>query len=80
MRTWQLQEAKSKFSEVINLAVKDSPQQVTRNGKIVAYVVSADTWDKEHKPSIKDVLLSRPHKETELDLVRNREIPRELDL
>lgn len=62
MRTWQLQEAKSKFSQVINLAIEESPQLITRSGKPVAYIVSAETYEKEHKPTILEVLLSSPHK------------------
>ncbi len=32
MAQWQLQEAKNKFSEVIDKAIKDGPQVVTRRG------------------------------------------------
>jgi prevent-host-death family protein len=30
--TWQLQEAKSKFSRVVEVALSDGPQVVTRRG------------------------------------------------
>jgi prevent-host-death family protein len=30
---WQLQEAKNKFSEVVDQAVKFGPQEITRHGK-----------------------------------------------
>ncbi|MDA3957985.1 type II toxin-antitoxin system prevent-host-death family antitoxin [Oceanispirochaeta sp.] len=80
MKTWQLQDAKSKFSQVINLAVNDSPQCVTKSGKVVAYIVSAETYEKEHGISLKEILLSRPHKDIELEIMRDREEPRELEL
>jgi antitoxin Phd len=80
MRTWQLQEAKSKFSQLIRLACTKSPQLVTKSGKAVAYVISAETYEKEHSSSIKKVLLSRPHKDIDLPLGRSDEIPRELEL
>ncbi|MBN2659333.1 MAG: type II toxin-antitoxin system Phd/YefM family antitoxin [Spirochaetales bacterium] len=78
MRTWQVQEAKSKFSQVIKLAESESPQLITRSGVPVAYIVSAETYEKEHKRSILDVLLSSPHKEIELDLERNKDLPRDI--
>ena len=36
---WQLQEAKNRFSEVINAAEHEGPQTITRHGKPVAVVV-----------------------------------------
>ena len=36
---WQLQEAKNRFSEVINSAEHDGPQTITRHGRPVALVV-----------------------------------------
>ena len=80
MKTWQLQEAKSKLSQVINLAVSESPQLITRSGKPIAYIVSAETYDSEHQQSFLELLLSRPHKEIELDLERIKDMPREIEL
>ena len=80
MKIWQLQEAKSKLSQVINMAVNESPQLITRNGKPIAYVVSAETYEKKHKSSILDVLLSSPHKDIELDLERINDLPREIEI
>ena len=79
MKTWQLQEAKSKLSKVINLAVNESPQLITRSGKPIVYIVSAETYEKEHKSSILEILLSSPHKDIELELERSGDLPRELD-
>jgi prevent-host-death family protein len=36
---WQLQEAKNRFSEVINAATQDGPQTITRHGHPIALVV-----------------------------------------
>ncbi len=79
MRTWQVQEAKSKFSEVIKLANSESPQKITRSGKPVAYIISAELYEKENS-SIRKVLLSRPHKDLDLDIKRSDELPRDIDL
>lgn len=40
IRTWQLQEAKNKFSEVVEGAVSEGPQVVTRRGVETAIVLS----------------------------------------
>lgn len=40
IRTWQLQEAKNKFSEVVEGAVNEGPQIVTRRGVETAIVLS----------------------------------------
>lgn len=79
MRTWQLQDAKSKLSQVINLAVSESPQRITRSGKPVAYIVSAEEYEKAHKQSLLDILQSYPHKEIELDLERQIDLPRDIE-
>lgn len=39
-RNWQLQEAKSRFSEVIDDALSDGPQVITRRGVETAVVLS----------------------------------------
>lgn len=40
MESWQLQSAKNKFSEVVDKAIKDGPQIVTRHGATVVVVIS----------------------------------------
>lgn len=79
MKTWQLQEAKSKLSQVINLAVKESPQLITKSGKPIAYIVSAKSYDKEHGQSILETLLLSPHKDIELELERSKDTPRDIE-
>jgi len=37
---WQLQEAKNKLSEVVELALKNGPQEITRHGKKTAVILS----------------------------------------
>jgi len=39
--TWQLQEAKQRFSEVVRCALAEGPQTVTRRGEAVVVVLSA---------------------------------------
>lgn len=60
MNKWQLQEAKARFSELIDDTLEKGPQVVTRRGVDTAVVVSIDEWrklkDQKHV-TWKDVLL-----------------------
>jgi antitoxin Phd len=42
---WQVQEAKARFSEVVDAATKGTPQRVTRRGKDAVVIVSARAYD-----------------------------------
>lgn len=44
MARWQLQQAKQQFSRVVDLARREGPQLVTRNGKEVAVVLDVDEY------------------------------------
>jgi antitoxin Phd len=57
---WQLQDAKSRFSELIDDTLEKGPQVVTRRGVDTAVVVSIDEWKKlkdEKRVTWKEVLL-----------------------
>jgi len=45
-RVWQLQEAKNRFSEVVNDALKKGPQVVTRRGKEAVVILSSTDYKK----------------------------------
>ena len=45
--TWQLQEAKNRFSEVVDLALSDGPQTITRHGRATVVVVAAGQYARE---------------------------------
>jgi antitoxin Phd len=60
MAKWQLQDAKSRFSELIDDTLEKGPQVVTRRGVDTAVVVSIVEWKKlkdEKRVTWKDVLL-----------------------
>jgi prevent-host-death family protein len=44
---WTVAEAKAKFSEVIDRALKEGPQTMTRNGRTAAVIVGADEWQRK---------------------------------
>jgi prevent-host-death family protein len=63
---WQVYDAKARFSELLDTALKDGPQIVTRRGIEAAVLVPIDEWRQlkaQARPSIKDVLLdpNGPH-------------------
>jgi len=60
MGKWQLQDAKSRFSELIDDTLEKGPQVVTRRGIDTAVVVSIDEWKRlkdEKRVTWKEVLL-----------------------
>jgi antitoxin Phd len=65
---WQLQDAKNRFSEVVEQALHAGPQVVTRRGEAVVVVVSMETWRQlvEPPPSFKDYLRAAPLEGLEL--------------
>ncbi len=63
MGSWQLQEAKSRFSEFLNAALREGPQIVTRRGVEEAILVPIEEWRRMQstsRPSLKELLLSGP--------------------
>ena len=75
---WQVQDAKAKFSQLVQKAIDEGPQTVTRHGKEVAVVLSADEYRKlqTRRPSLLEVLMSGPEGDLELPerVVQDREV------
>lgn len=44
---WTVAEAKAKFSEVIDRALSEGPQNITRNGRTTAVLVGAEEWQRK---------------------------------
>ncbi len=47
---WQLQEAKNRFSHVVDLAVKSGAQTITKHGKPTAVLVSIEEYEAIRSP------------------------------
>ena len=45
--TWTVAEAKAKLSEVIDQALSQGPQTVTRSGRKAVVIVAAEEWDRK---------------------------------
>ena len=46
-RAWSVADAKAHLSEVLDHAISEGPQAITRRGREVAIVVSAEEWHKK---------------------------------
>jgi antitoxin Phd len=60
MPSWPLQDAKAKFSELVDTTLKKGPQVVTRRGIETVVVVPIDEWRRltsSARPDIKKVLI-----------------------
>ena len=70
--SWQLQEAKQKFSEMIRRTLSEGPQTVTRHGDEVVVVLAIDTYRRliGEVPDFKTYLASAPDFEG-LELTRD---------
>lgn len=65
MHTWQLQEAKSRFSEVVDLSLKEGPQLVTRRGEEAVVIMAIKDYRRlsGQTPRLMDCLLHAPRGE-----------------
>jgi prevent-host-death family protein len=81
--TWSLQDAKNRFSEVVD-AARRKPQTVTKHGKPVVVIVDAEEYERLHKlqqlkvPSFADMLLAIPQGDVEFERLGAK--PRDIDL
>lgn len=60
MTSWQLQDAKARFSEFLNAALEKGPQIVTRRGVETAVLVPIEDWrrlQRAARPGLKELLL-----------------------
>ena len=61
MHIWPVQDAKARFSELLDRCLDDGPQAVSRRGTEAAVLVSIAQWRKlqaASQPTLKDLLLS----------------------
>jgi prevent-host-death family protein len=80
--TWQLQDAKSKFSQLVENAMQNEPQFVTKHGNNAVVILSFEDYKKITKPQTDLVAFFRnsPLMDAELDISRNKDLPRQVDL
>ncbi|MEX0772698.1 MAG: type II toxin-antitoxin system Phd/YefM family antitoxin [Balneolales bacterium] len=81
-RKWPLQDAKNKFSELVNKAEYEGPQYVTKRGHESVVVVSFEDYKKlkSKKNDLLDFFKSSPLRGADLDLKRDRSSDREIQI
>lgn len=61
MASWQVQDAKARFSEFLDATIREGPQVVTRRGVKTAVLVPIEEWERMQKasrPGLKEWLLA----------------------
>lgn len=84
MTDWPLQDAKNRFSAVVDAALAGTPQRVTRRGRPAVVVLAVDEYErlcqleKTNAPTLAGLLLAIPQDDEEFE--RLPLPPRTLDL
>jgi prevent-host-death family protein len=78
-RAWTIASAKARLSELVD-HTQAGPQTITRHGKPVAVIVSAEEWSRKtaRKGTLAEFLLASPLRGADLDLERQADLPRNL--
>ena len=71
-KSWQLQEAKNHFSEVVERAIKDGAQTVTKHGKPAVMIISVEDYQKTISPRKSLIQLLRECPENLADIIGPR--------
>jgi prevent-host-death family protein len=79
---WTVAEAKAKFSEIIERAMSEGPQTITRKGRTAAVVVGADEWQRKTRRAgnLAEFFAGSPLRGSELKVPRRKAKPRKIDL
>ncbi len=83
-RSWQLQDAKARFSEVVRLAKQEGPQHVTVHGREEVVVIGADDFRRlagERTGQVfVDAMQHAPDRSVDIEPARSRMRVRDVDL
>jgi antitoxin Phd len=79
---WQLQDAKSKFSQLVEQTLTQGVQIVTRRGKKTVVVMSFTEYERLTRNSgkLSSFLMQSPLAGVDLDLKRNDDQPRPVEI
>lgn len=82
MQTWQLQEAKSRLSEVVRLCVQEGPQILTVRGKEEVVLLSKQEYELliGSKPNLFEFMRHSPLKGLKISFKRDQSRNREVNL
>jgi prevent-host-death family protein len=79
---WQVQEAKQRFSEVLRAATRGEAQIVTKHGEEIAVVIDIAEYRRLRGQSVSlmDYLRAEPFIDADLEIERQADRPRAVDL
>lgn len=82
IHSWQSQEAKARFAEVIRKAIEEGDQIIKNRGEDVAVIISKERYDSLTTPknSLLSFFYAAPYSEVDLNITRSGELPREIEL
>jgi prevent-host-death family protein len=80
--TWQLQEAKNKFSKLVEKAQNEGPQFVTKHGKESVVVLSVEAYNQIIKPksNLLQFIQASPLSKALIDIERDKSLGRDIAL
>jgi len=81
-KEWPVAEAKARFSELIDRALSDGPQLITRKGRATVVVVAVDEWDRKvkRKGNLAEFFALSPLRGADIEIERLKDGPREIGL
>ena len=80
---WQLQDAKSKFSELVDQALSRGAQIITKRGKKAVVIIPFDEYVQLTRPendNLSQFLLNSPLVGSQLELNRIHDYPRNIEI
>ena len=82
MDTWPLQDAKARLSELVKEAVSNGPQTITLRGEPAVVVIAQRDYQRMRRStgSFVDFIRRSPLRGAALQVMRDRSLPRDVDL
>jgi prevent-host-death family protein len=77
---WPVADAKAHFSEMIDRALTEGPQVVTRKGKRTVVVVPIEEWERRSRRqgTLAEFFAASPLRGSQLKIQRSGEVPRKV--
>jgi prevent-host-death family protein len=82
IQSWTVAEAKAKFSEILERAMAEGPQTITKRGRTAAVVVGAEEWERktQRAGNLAEFFAASPLRGSHLKIRRLKAAPRKISL
>ena len=79
---WAVQDAKSHFSEIVKKAAQEGPQFISVRGRLAVVMISQTTYQQliSPKKSLFELLRQSPIAGMSIKLIRDKSLPRDIEL